>query len=109
LRYRIPVTGLRDPANQKVFDPSIKDGRHPDVQKWIREDKRVQAVVDAVKLLAFSHIIAHKDTFVSIGIHDYHGKWIAPAIGEIVAAELDPDFKVSLIHKGLMPNAGKRD
>jgi RNase adaptor protein for sRNA GlmZ degradation len=98
-KYSIDVTGLRDPSCQ--FAKTHKDGRSPDIQAWLRADPRVDIIVREIKQLCAVHLDSMKETYLSIGFVDHHGKWIAPAIAEIVAAEIL--YTVSVEHRELKP------
>ena len=105
IRYEIDASNFRDPMNQKVFSPTIRDGRHPDVQKWIQDDKRVAHAIQEAQLLAYSHLRVRKDAFLSIGVMDIHGIWTAPAVMELIAKVLDKEgYKVFTWHRTLMPS-----
>lgn len=97
--YVIDVFGLRDPMSNRGFNKTFKDGRPKVVQDYVKEDSRVPAILDQVKLLAHLHITAGTEKWISLAFRDHHGLWIAPAIGEIAADMLDNlGYRVSLYH-----------
>lgn len=99
--YVIDVDGLRDPLSNRGFKNEFRDGRPVKVREFIKEDPRVPAIIDTVKLLVEAHVrsVGHDRTWVAISLRDHHGKWIAPAIGEVLADTLAADgYKVSLMH-----------
>jgi RNase adaptor protein for sRNA GlmZ degradation len=103
-QYLINVVGLRDPSSSGMIRSVHKDGRPGEVQDYIQEDPRVKAVVDQIRLLTYMHLKSEgrDGKWLSFGIHDHHGKWIAPAIGEIAARTLDTaGYHVSLFHADL--------
>lgn len=88
-RYLIDVIKLRDPVGQKDF--IVKDflGTDRDVQDFVKEDERVPAIIDECVNIVAAHVGGNKEPYVSIGFHDHHGRWIAPAVAELVADGLD--------------------
>jgi hypothetical protein len=103
-QYVIDVAGLRDPGSSGLIRSMHKDGRPGEVQAYINEDPRVKAVTDTIRMLAFMHLKSdgRDGKWLSFGLQDHHGKWIAPAIGEIAAGILDmAGYKVSLWHADL--------
>lgn len=105
-KYTVNVRNLRDPIGNASLRQVCKDGRAPAVIEWVAEDERVEIIVTELVGLAHAHIKHGKETYVSIGFVDHHGKWIAPAVAEIVAAAMErAGFSVSVRHQGL-GNAG---
>jgi RNase adaptor protein for sRNA GlmZ degradation len=103
-QYLIDVVGLRDPGTSGAVRKAYRDGRHEEVQTYIQDDPRVKAVIDQIRMFAYMHLKseARDGKWLSFGIHDHHGKWAAPAIGEIAARVLDmAGYRVSLYHADL--------
>lgn len=96
-KYLIDVSSLRDPSCQ--FTKTHSDGRSPDIQAWLRLDPRVDIIVREIKQICAVHLDSMKESYISIGFHDHHGKWIAPCVAEIVASEIT--HTVSVEHKEL--------
>lgn len=100
-QYVINVAGLRDPSSNRGYRQKYKDGRPGEIQDYVKEDPRVEAIVHQIKMLA--HIGLRSDAqdgkFLSFALRDHHGVWIAPAIGEIVTDALDREgYAVALFH-----------
>lgn len=99
-RYYFQVANFRDPQSKRGL--RLLDGRDEPVKKFVGADPRVKLIRDEVLSLAYTHIRGEKEAFFSLALEDRHGKWIAPAIGEIVADALDDaGFKVVVVHRGL--------
>lgn len=105
VNYLIHVAGLRDPMSNRGFSKTYTDGRPIVVQDFVKEDPRYEAILDSVRFLAHVHLRseARDNKWLSMAIVDHHGKWIAPAVGELVSHALDySGYKVSLFHFDLM-------
>lgn len=101
-KYTIDVRGLRDPVGNRALKGQCEDGRGQAVQEWVADDERVPIIVGELVGLAVAHIKNGHDTYVSIGISDHHGKWLAPAVAEILASAMETaGFSVSVRHQGL--------
>ena len=97
-QFECDVTEWRDPAGQKQFKKV--NGTHPDVRGWMKEDKRVQAVINHCLLLADDLVkpksrevgettqVEALSGWLSFSFKDHHGKWAAPAVAELVARAL---------------------
>lgn len=99
--YIIDVSGLRDPQTNRGFRNNYKDGRAGEVQKYVAEDPRIEAIVDQVKLLAEMHLRGNgaDKQWLTFGFRDHHGRWTSPAVCEIVADVMDRSgFKVHVSH-----------
>ena len=99
--YAIDVSGLRDPQSNRGFKKQFKDGRAGVIQEFVREDPRYQAIRETVEMLAFMHLRSdgRDEKWLSIGLMDYHGLWIAPALGESIADVLsNSGYRVSCFH-----------
>ena len=97
------VGRFRDPQGQVQF--AGKNGTDPTVQDWILSDNRVKAVVRDCQILAMDLLKPHppsdkpRTEWVSFSFFDHHGKWIAPAVAELVAKDLtSKGFKVAVHH-----------
>ena len=111
-QFEFNVSLFRDPVGQKQFGKAY--GNSPDVRDWVAQDKRMPGVIEACQLLAEDLIRPHKkgdreetiSSWLSIAFRDHHGKWIAPAIAESVANQLDKDgFVVIVLHHELPKGA----
>jgi hypothetical protein len=104
-QYYINVAGLRDPGSSGQIRSQYVDGRAGGVQQYIADDVRVKVISEQIRLIAYMHLRsqAADNKWLSFGLVDYHGRWIAPAIGEIVADNLsDLGYSVSLYHADLV-------
>lgn len=108
-QFEFNVSLFRDPIGQKQFNRAY--GTQPDVRDWVAQDKRMPGVIQMCQLLAEDLIRPHKkgdhtesiSSWLSISFKDHHGKWIAPAVAEAVANQLDADgFNVIVLHHELM-------
>lgn len=102
--YVIDVCGLRDPQASGDMRRANGDGRTIACQQYVKQDKRVEAIVDQIKLLAHMHkrSSAADQKWLSFAIADHHGRYLAPAIGELAANALsNMGFKVSCWHTEL--------
>jgi RNase adaptor protein for sRNA GlmZ degradation len=88
-RYTFDLSNLRDPIGHKGLRELCDDGRDPLVRDWIDEDPRVGGIIAEICALTSIHILRDKEPSLSIGMIDTHGKWISPAIAEMVAEEMD--------------------
>lgn len=100
-RLLYELFNFRDPIGQPQF-AVFKDGRSISVQEWLRQDKKVTAVIDEVVALSKHAIETLNETFISVGFLDHHGKWISVALAELCADALDKaGLAVSVTHRGL--------
>jgi RNase adaptor protein for sRNA GlmZ degradation len=101
-QYYIDVSGLRDPSSNRGFRKLYTDGRHGEVQEYLKADPRVDAVFDSIRMIA--HLNLRGDNtkdgkWLSFAIKDHHGVWIAPAVAEIVADRLgNIGYDVTVFH-----------
>ena len=115
VQFEFDCTSLRDPTGQKQF--ANLTGTSVAVREWIKADDRVNAIVASCRLLANDLIKPKPRTsfgktemiqvskWLSFSFKDFHGKWAAPAMAELVADALDLDgYKVTVVHYGLPPN-----
>ena len=111
-QFQFDVNKLRDPCGQKQFYGMT--GRNVEVQTWLKVDERVAAITRECLLLADDLVkpkpredgtrteVRPASTWLSFAFRDFHGKWIAPAMAEIVAHELsDAGYTVALFHREL--------
>ncbi len=84
--YEVDCNEMRDPFGNGSLKQ--KWGDDPSVIEWIKADKRIPAIVDAIILMARSHMTFGGDLWLSVGFHDLRGWQISPAVVEIVAAAL---------------------
>lgn len=109
-QFEFDVTTLRDPTGQQQFKGL--NGLYPAVRDWVGSDRRVSIIIKDILLLADD--MAKPKTkegraqpepispYVSFAFKDYHGKWIAPAVAELVADILDKEgFRVAVHHRGI--------
>lgn len=100
--YAVDVNTLRDPIGNKELTSKSRDGRDEAVVEWIKTDRRIPAILDTVQLVAETHLDAAKEPYVVVAFHDFHGKWISPALAELAATQLDNlGYKTFIINKGL--------
>jgi hypothetical protein len=101
--YIIDVSGLRDPLSNRGFRYTHNDGRALDVQKFVEEDPRIDAIRQQVAILAYLHFGGRRDApWMSLAFRDHHGKWISPAVTELMAESLsNMGYAVSVHHFAL--------
>lgn len=107
-QYYIKVSGLRDPGSSGGIRSQFADGRAGGVQQYLKDDPRVQAIIDQVRILAYMHLRSQSrdNKWLSFALVDHHGKWIAPALGEMMADQLSQiGYSVSLNHADLSPTS----
>ena len=113
VQFEFDVTKFRDPGGQKQF--SKFNGTTAAVRDWVGEDERAAAIISTCLLLADDQIklkarndgtvtrIESASQWLSISFRDFHGKWVAPAIAELVANALVKEgYPVTVIHHNLM-------
>lgn len=111
-QFEFNVSKLRDPAGQKQF--SSLSGVAPEVRDWVSADLRVAGIVADCRILANDLLtpkpvsdgikteVRATSKWVSFSFRDIHGKWISPAVAELVADALSKDgFNVTVTHWGL--------
>jgi len=102
VQYLIDVRTLRDPVGQKKFVDADLDGTNKEVKNFVMEDERVVAITEECRNLVYSLVNSANVPYVSVGFLDYHGRWIAPAVCELVADALDEaGFPCSVSHHEL--------
>lgn len=111
-QFEFDVSTLRDPAGQQQFKGM--NGLYPEVRDWVGSDRRVSIIIKDILLLsddmAKPKAKEGKSTpepispYVSFSFKDHHGKWISPAIAELVADVLIKEgFRVAVHHRGIVP------
>ncbi len=96
-KYVVNVSEWRNPECNKEVNQNM-DGRSPKVLIWMEEEKRVGLLSKAIKNLVNLHLGPMKEAYFSIGLMDHKGKWIAPAVGEILVRDLSDRWKVAIKH-----------
>ena len=111
-QFEFDVSKFRDPAGQVQFRlQELKEaginGTTPEVRDWVAKDRRVPIIISECRLLAEDLISPKTDgkpisAWLSFSFVDTHGKWIAPAVAELVANHLsDAGFNILVHHAGL--------
>lgn len=92
--FEFDLMEFRDPM------PHFKEttGADPKVQEWLRDDKKVLAIIHQCRLLADEYISIGHGGWLSIGFRDYHEKWISRGVAELVANSLAPDYPVAVVY-----------
>jgi RNase adaptor protein for sRNA GlmZ degradation len=104
-QYEFDLTGFRDPQAKK--DLRSLYGTDPKVQEFIKADPRLEAVIDACRVLVRDDDY-RKGHYISFGFRDHHGRWISSAVAEIVGKILsDEGYNVYVSHFGVSANAKK--
>lgn len=102
LELDIDVSSFRDPLGHKTLTKEFNDGRAMAVRDWIKVDPRIPGLIESILLYTYDKLIHGKQRQLVIGFRDHHGKWIAPAVAEIVADALDKKaFTVGVLHDAL--------
>ena len=107
-QFEFNVTGFRDPSGQVQFKSAgLANGIYPDVRDWVGRDRRVPIILRDCRLIA-EDLLANKSdgkpvsSWLSFSFADHHGRWIAPAIAELVANHLsEAGFNVLVHHSGI--------
>ena len=100
-RFTFDCTRLRDPEGQ----PQLKslDGDHMLVRLWVSADPRVKLMSDMC-LLYVNDMLRETPSknFITFAFRDKKGKWIAPAVAEVVATALEQKgLRVHVAHEQL--------
>jgi RNase adaptor protein for sRNA GlmZ degradation len=99
INYEIDVSQFRDPLGNKALTTAHTDGRHKNVQAWVAEDPRFDAVLDSVLSMADDANTTNM-THLCIGFADHHGKWAAVALAELAAQYLRKEsYDVAIYHR----------
>lgn len=109
-QFEFDVSKLRDPQGQKQFSGS--NGLDKKVQEWIKDDIRISGLVRECLLIADDLVkpkarvdgtkteVTQVSSWLSFSFKDFHGKWTAPAIAEIVANALsEAGYNVAIFHR----------
>lgn len=105
VNYVVNVERIRDPQSNRGFKKTYADGRAGEVLDFVKEDPRMEAILDNIRIICHTHLRspAADGHWLAIGIMDHHGHWIAPAVGELVCNALCRDgYKVNIAHYDLM-------
>ena len=103
-RYRFDVSSCRDPIGQAHLKGTCADGRDEKVLAWLEKDPKVKAVIETVGFLVGLHMLPpQSEANISIGFHDHHGIWIAPAVAILAGREISrlSLASVSLVHEAI--------
>lgn len=99
--YEFQVDHLRDPQGRKDFRHLT--GKDPIVRAFVTADPRVGAILAEVQRIVYDHVKtkAAKAPLV-IAFRDFHGRWKATAVAEIVSDYLkELKYSVLTIHNAL--------
>lgn len=89
-RYRWDLTNLRDPVGQLTLRSQCINGKDERVVTWMAKDPKVIAAVSAAALHAWIHLADPQgEQNVSFVFHDQKGRWISPAVAELVRRRVD--------------------
>ena len=97
-QFEFDLERFRDPIGNQNLRKVAQDGTHAEVKKWIREDPRLPAILESVRLLAEDRIVHGGFKWISFAFTDFHGRWISRAVAEIVADSLSGAFNVGVLH-----------
>ena len=93
--YEFEVIQFRDPMHRF---PDLT-GTDPVVKEYLKEDPKTAAIIQTVLLLAADHVDHGGSKWLTIAFRDYHEKWIARGLANIVADALcEQEYKVSVIY-----------
>jgi len=96
-QYQVVLTNFRDPMGRR--DLRGLPGTNKRVKDFIKDDRRFKAIVDYFRMVAYDVVKQQKHTYVSITFEDCHGRYISPAVTELVADALEADgYKVMVQH-----------
>lgn len=102
LELDINVSVFRDPLGHKTLTKAFHDGRAIAVMEWVNLDPRMAGLKETITLYVYDKIVHGKQNKLIIGFRDFHGRWIAPAVAEIIADTLSAKaFQVGVLHDGL--------
>lgn len=96
VQYNIDVSSFQDPLGQ--FGLKARDGLDKEVQKFVREDPKVFSLIDHINLIVKDEVGIQGSKYLSFAFKDHQGKLLAPAIAEIVGAELEKSHAVFVQH-----------
>lgn len=112
-QFEFDVSNFRDPAGQKQFEG--RTGFDPQVRDWVGDDRRIKAILETIQLIvedlrapvetgtAENPKIEPRSKWISISFSDVQGRWISPAVAELVANYLSDKcgYDVLVRHYGL--------
>lgn len=108
-QFEFSVSSFRDPMGQKQFEGL--NGTHPEVRTWISSDSRIGILINECLLLSNDLLKPKKvgegpdkaaSVWLSFAFKDKNGKWIAPAVAELIADALaEAGYVVVTHHAGL--------
>lgn len=110
-QFEYDVTQFRDPGGQKQFEGM--NGTYPKVKQWMLQDRRVPIIIEDCLLLADDLVRAKQidsnmtksvSTWLSFAFKDFHGKWTAPAVAELVADALSDAGYVVVVYHASVPS-----
>lgn len=97
IRWTCDASNFRDPIGQKQF--KYLNGKSESVRDFVAKDPRVKVVIEEFCALAHVVIKEANERYVSFGVSDRHGLYIAPAIVEMLADALRTEgFQVYVQH-----------
>lgn len=97
IRWSCDVSNFRDPIGQKQF--KHLNGKNEQVREFVAKDPRVKLVIEEFCALAHVVIKEANEPYVSFGVYDRHGLYIAPAIVEMLVEALRAEgFQVYTQH-----------
>lgn len=97
VRWSVDVSNYRDPIGQKHF--KHLNGKSEVVREFVAKDPRVKVVIEEFCTIAHVTIKEAKESYVSFGLYDRHGLYIAPAIAEMLVEALRAEgFQVYAQH-----------
>lgn len=100
--FSFDVGKFRDPMGNTRLTSLYHDGQPVAVRDWIKEDPRMNGILEAVTMIATDRIKNSGRKFLSFAFRDYHARWISRAIAEVVADKLgDEGFSVGVVHESL--------
>lgn len=82
------LTEWRDPIGQPHLTKVCEDGRDVRVREWISAEPRLSSFLAGMELIVRSFVPLNSSSFLTIGVYDKKGIWIAPAVAEILADHL---------------------
>lgn len=102
LELDINVGNFRDPLGHKTLTTQFFDGRAQVVRDWIALDPRMKGLTETILLYVYDKIVHGEQNKLIIGFRDHHGRWIAPAVAEIIADGVSAKaFPVGVLHDAL--------
>ena len=107
-KYVLDVRNFRDPVGNMSIRKTCESGIATAAQEFVAEDDRIPILIEEFIGLCFAHLKMGRETYVSIAFVDHHGRWVAPAVAEIVAAGIErAGYSISVRHQGLIQQPSK--